>query len=91
MAARGIRDSRMTGMARPGVQVARGPKLGHPVMARGPMVRPMAPVGMRQPVVPHIAPVGVPAGMPAGLQGPTPVNPAGPMNVQPLAPGAMKV
>jgi hypothetical protein len=89
MAARGIRDSRM--MGRPGVQVARGPKLGHPVMTHNPMVRPVAPVGLRQPVMPQVAPVSAPAGMPAGLQGPVPVNPAGPTNIQPIAPGAMKL
>ena len=90
MAARGIRDLRQ-GPSRPGIQPGRNPHLGRPVMSSQPMIRPTAPVNLRQPAVPHVSPVAAPAGMPPGLQGPTPVNPAGPMNVMPASPGMMKV
>jgi hypothetical protein len=73
MAARGIRDSRMGLMGHPGIQPARGPHLARPVMTRQPMIRPAAPPGL-------------PAGMPPGIQGPQPVNPAGPVGIQPLTP-----
>lgn len=61
-------------------------------MTHQPMVRPVAPTNLRNPMLPHVAaPVSAPAQMPPVLQGPTPVNPAGPANIQPIAPGMMKV
>ena len=60
-------------MGRLGIQPARAPHFGRPVMTKGPMVRPTAPMGL-------------PQGNPTAVQGPIPVNPAGPMNTGPIAP-----
>jgi hypothetical protein len=94
MAARSIRNLRQSGsvghegMGRP-IQVARPPTMGKPVISPRPMIRPVQPANLRQPVLTTGgAPVSAPAGMPPVLQGPQQVNPAGPQNVQPLPPSA---
>jgi hypothetical protein len=87
MAARGIRDSRMGGVPGHPIQVSKPPFLGRPVITKQAMVRPVKPANLREPKLGIPAPlVSAPAGMPPALQGPQQVNPAGPMNVQPLAP-----
>jgi hypothetical protein len=85
MAARGIRDQRMGGVPGHPIQVSKPPQLGRPVMTKSPMVRPLKPAHLKQPSLGIAAPqVASPAGMPPNLQGPTQVNPAGPMLTQPL-------
>lgn len=76
MAARGIRDMRMgpgAHMGRLGIEPARAPHFGRPVMTKNPMVRPAAPAGMA-------------VGNPPAVQGPIPANPAGPPAIGPSAP-----
>lgn len=76
MAARGIRDTRMNPgrlVGRTGIQPARAPHYGRPVMTNQHMIAPASP--------PH-----VPVGMPPGIQGPQPVAPQGPGMVAPMNP-----
>lgn len=85
MAARGIRDQRMAGAKGHPIRVAKPPFLGRPVMTQQPMVPPLQPANLKEPKLGHQVPnVAVPSGMPPVLQGPQPVNPAGPTSVQPL-------
>lgn len=98
MAARGIRDMRMghmgTGLRQPGrpIQVAHPPTIGKPVISRRPMVPPVQPALLQGPNLgSHPAPISVPSGMPAPLQGPQQVNPAGPENIQPIAASAPRM
>jgi hypothetical protein len=61
-------------MGRLGIQPAKAPHFGRPVMSKaGPMVR-------------AATPKGLPAGNPTAVQGPIPVNPAGPMDTGPVMP-----
>jgi hypothetical protein len=77
MAARSIRNMRQgpgAPMGRLGVQPARAPHFGRPVMTKSPMVRPSTPPGL-------------PPGNPTAVQGPIPVSPGmGPPNIGPAAP-----
>jgi hypothetical protein len=60
-------------MGRLGIQPAKAPHFGRPVMSKAAMVR-------------AATPMGLPAGNPTAVQGPIPANPAGPMNTGPVVP-----
>jgi hypothetical protein len=87
MAARGIRDSRMAGGVGHPIQISKPPSMGRPVMTKQQMVRPVKPANLREPKLGVRSPlVSTAATMPPSVAGPEPVNPSGPMNVQPINP-----